>query len=502
MPALAVVGNRETQFFPPYPKPQIKELLSFRPKGYFWSPKYRMRIWDGWVSVLKRDTCPTGCFLEMAPEFKKNKIRFEVEDNRVYPKFRDEFDPRYQDVLRRLENIGKDIRNYQDKCVAKMVEASNCGGIILAATGTGKTQTVGIYFARLEGSAVFVVDELALLDQSRAALEAILGEKVGIVGASQFAPERITVATAQTLGRHSDDHVFRKWMRSVDVFVIDELHVQLAKRNFDSVAAAQPKAVFGVTGTLQVGTPEVRLKASALCGPVIFTYSLDQGTKEGHLTPGIVCSVVFENEGYPRNVDPKREYLDRVVKNRPRNNIVEGLAREALKAGLPTVILVERIPHLKVFCKRFEDVQHEAIWGERSREDRKRAKADFDAGKYSLMIASRVFAKGVDIAKIAVIIDATAMRSANSAGQRFGRGTRLSEDKKGLIYFDVADVTPELERRRTRLHEASQDRWRAYGALKIPRIRVKWSSNPRAIFAHARREMDKVVASVHAKPLV
>jgi len=187
-------------------------------------------------------------------------------------------------------------RGYQNECVEAMVENGHCGGLVLSATGSGKTFMAGMYYSRVEGPHLFVVDQLDLLWQAKKEIEAVLGEKVGFVGESKFKPRRITIGTIQTMHRHRRDPKFKRWTKDIQTVLIDEIHVMMNRRNFDVVSNIQPRAVFGLTATLQLKKKYVRTKAWALAGPVIYEFPVQKGMDENVLSRGIVIRVKFRNE--------------------------------------------------------------------------------------------------------------------------------------------------------------------------------------------------------------
>ena len=386
------------------------------------------------------------------------------------------------------------LRPYQKRAVEAMIQASNVGGIVLSATGSGKTRLAAAYFKLLKGRAVFVCDELALLEQSRTAIEVELGEKVGVVGHSVFQPQRVSVATIQTLHKHRDKSAFRKWFKKMDVVVIDEVHVAVNKRNIDVVQQISPKACFGLTATLQVEKPHIWMPATALCGPVIFSYDIDEGVREGYLSEGVIYCVEFhdpltgQSPAYPSMVKDQKvwieagsqaaEYRRRVCLNKSRNDCVEAIVREGLKRGRRAVVLVEHLLHLRILDKRFSDVKHQTLSGSVEALVRLQAMKNMDAGKLQLILTTRVFGKGVDIRSVDFIVDATGVPSRNNAIQRYGRGARKADSKNGLIYVDISD-------RGNRFERASQARATALREIGSPMTFVLWSGNAREVFDRA-----------------
>ena len=37
----------------------LKDKMKFHPKNYFFSPKYKARVWDGYVKLIKNNTMPS-----------------------------------------------------------------------------------------------------------------------------------------------------------------------------------------------------------------------------------------------------------------------------------------------------------------------------------------------------------------------------------------------------------------------------------------------------------
>jgi len=437
MPPLATIPvqvcNRWTTFIcSPDTQVEIKPYFAYKdPSANFKSPG-----WDGVKNMMARGRVATGLWLDKHASLEEAGFRFAVTDTRRSLAF----NPASDD----------DLRDYQQEAIEAMIAASNTGGIVLAATGAGKTKLAGGFLKRLRGTAVFICDELTLLEQSRRQIESVVGGEIGVVGHSVFRPKRVSVATIQTLSKHRRNPAFQKWFKSLNVLIIDEIHVALNKRNIDIVTQIRPQAVYGLTATLQMRKPHIHIPAIALAGPVLFEYTIQEGVEEGHLSTGIVCHLAFNDplcdtapgylsEGkWIKRGTREAEYRYHIALNRARNDCVEALAREGVKRGRRVVVLVERRVHLRVLSKRLEDIPHQALSGERESEDRLAAMKAMDARELPLILASKVFGKGVDVQTVDMIIDASAMPGRDGAIQRYGRGVRKSGNKV-LWYIDIAD---------------------------------------------------------------
>lgn len=280
----ASADNRIVTLGEACPRKKLMPFFSYSHPGYQYlrhQPKYRH--WDGRVKFMNANNeLPAGLFWATRKEIENALgIKFKVR-------------ARTRGVVPR-KGIRSD-RAYQNDCVDRMLASiRHGGGLVLNATGTGKTRIAGLFASRVNTELCFIVDQLDLLEQAVEELENVLGEKVGYVGNSVYDPQRVTVATVQTINRHIKDKKFRKWFKRIELLIIDEIHVQMSKRNFDTVLKIQPKAVFGLTATLQLKKKPIRVRAWSICGPVLFDYSLAQGMKENILSKGVIVRVQFNN---------------------------------------------------------------------------------------------------------------------------------------------------------------------------------------------------------------
>lgn len=392
-------------------------------------------FWDGMIRFRVMNRLPSGLFWATRKQIEEETdVKFVVRGELQCPK-----------------KSGKEplssTRVYQNDCVGEMLKTLRFGGgLILNATGSGKTFIAGMLFSHLSGTALFIVDQLILLEQARKELTNVLREEIGYVGDSQFEPRRITIATRQTLSLHREDPRFKKWTRNLDVVIVDEIHDQMNKSNFDVVERIRPLAVFGLTATLALKKKSVRLKAYSLCGPVVYEYPLRQGQQEGVLSQGIGVRVVYPNhvsQPLQKSLGWSETYSQYIVWNEERNWVLSELIKASYRRGKYVICLVTRVKHLKLLSDRLK-MPHRVVSGTFEGQginivDRIETKEKFEKGKIRVILANTVFKKGVDIKRVDVIIDGCAGKNENDPIQKFGRGIRLHNEKDGLLYFDLND---------------------------------------------------------------
>lgn len=387
-------------------------------------------MWDGKISLIDHSAVSSGLFRATWHEVEQAcGVKFSVKQDRQTV----EFGPGLPDAA--------DQYRHQNACVhAMQVAVPRGGGIVLASTGSGKTAVAARLFARAKCSCLFVVDQLDLLYQQKQELEDWLHEDVGVVGDSSFAPKRITVATIQTLHLHAKRKDFVSWFKTIDIMIVDELHEQMAKRNFDVLRQIKPVAIFGLTATLQLRQKETRLKAYAFAGPVIFQFPISEGVKRGVLAKGYVLQLLFPDVNGNENDEPADNYQTdlavQVTQNPQKLAACVALTDDLLRSGRHELILVDRVSHLHDVDDALKHIPHGLAFGEITVDERKQAKDDFEAADIKLLIANKVFKKGTSIKRIDAMIDMAEGKSKNDPVQKFGRGIRLHADKSELIYVD------------------------------------------------------------------
>jgi superfamily II DNA or RNA helicase len=475
----AVIGNRKTKFWCEDPDTHLllKEQFRYRPPGYFFTFKFKKRIWDGWLHLAQRGSVATGLFLEQQKNAAfMNSFDWTIEDQRTRLKFRP--------LTKALKALS---RPFQLECLEAMKKASDVGGIILAGTGTGKTFIFALYAYSLKGSACLVVDELTLLSQAILDIGKVLGEEIGEVGQGIFNPKRITVATAQTLSYHEQNPKFRPWFEKLDAIVLDEFHKAMNKRSLDVIRTIQPSAVFGLTATLRLEKDHVRLPATALTGPLIFEYDITEAVQQGYAAKGVALIVSVEHRGVDQ--EAQESYAMVIARSRIRNDCTQAIVEQLVKQNYYVILLVEQLAHLRILSQRLEHIEHEVVQGSRSRAERMEIKDRMQRGELHLILATRVFATGIDISRVDAIVDATGSSDPNGVKQRYGRLARIREGKRKPLYVDIADKSPTSDKRDKEFNPfgaASARRLRAIRELQIPIVKTLWRGNPKELFEDER----------------
>jgi superfamily II DNA or RNA helicase len=459
---------------------EVRQFFRFRPKGYMWSPAFKLWQrshaeairygksttnlpgWDGWINFLTNGgKMPAGLFRAMHHECAKetgvefNVTQTNLPDVKIVPGIPPPSDPTYA---------------FQVGCVDKLVAAiPQGGGIVLAATGSGKTAVIARLFSRVKIPCLFLVNKINLLDQATRDLQAHLHEEIGHVGAGDRNIKRITVATVQTLARHMGNEQFRTWFQGVQILVVDELHMQMSKKNFKLVNTINPVARFGLTATLQLGEKDVQYNAHAFAGPVLYRFPIKEAADRGVVSKGGCLQLLFP----PRQLDTAyrhhtERYAGEVIENLDKRKAVGRMTIHAIKRERHVLQLVDLRKHYRTMCSRAEynNIRFSGASGD-NREERQEVIEKFEKGVTDLLVATRVFTAGVSINAVDTIFDLGERPSVDNVLQKFGRGVRLNGKDKFLLYVDIGT------RGKGKLSMAAQQRARALRGESIPVVTYK-----------------------------
>jgi superfamily II DNA or RNA helicase len=460
---------------------KLLDFWSYKAPGAFFAPQHQLWLankaaakaegdpdrevagWDGKKYFMYADSgkLSAGLFRATWKEAEQAlNIRFKIKSNRppVSGKFKLGFSEQSEKYA------------YQNECADAMLAAMpRGGGIVLAATRAGKTRMVAQLFSKVTCSCLCVVDTIDLLYQTQTEIAGKIGEKVGVVGDQTFSPERVTVATIQTLQKHHDKPKFKSWFGNVEILVIDELHKAFGKRDFSLLKQVKPIACYGLTATLQLRKKDVRYRAYALCGPVIFSFPVKEGMETGVLTTGRAVQILFPAlEGV--SSDPAEAYREETIEHPTKLIAARRIVDSLTQMGRYVMVLVDRVAHVKAMSEMVHDIPHAVAYGAVNKVQRKTDRTLFDEGEIQCLIANRVYEKGITLKRVDVGLDLAELPNPNDCIQKFGRMAGLHEDKSSFIFFDFGTYG---DKHRAKAARARASAFRREGLeLKIVKIKA------------------------------
>lgn len=330
------------------------------------------------------------------------------------------------------------LRDYQK--AAAETALTKTRGIVQMPTGAGKSVTAAGIIASVPCRWLILVPQSDLLEQFAKHIRERLNEEPGIIGDGQWNPQRITVATFQTLSRRmtkNKDKATFAFMRSIEGMIVDESH-QVASGTMSFVCSQAVNAFYriGISATPLDRTDKKSVFVIAHLGGIIHKVTSAELRARGFLADATVRMVrCVQGSNAPTWPGV---YGDCVVRSKPRNQVIVEMAKQAAK---PALVFVNHVKHGATLLPliRKAGMSAQLVWGQDDTDERRKAISELVAGKLDVIVCSNVFAQGVDIPSLASVVNAAGGASVILTLQRLGRGTRVTEDKKTFEAWDVLD---------------------------------------------------------------
>ncbi|MBA4503699.1 DUF3427 domain-containing protein [Marinobacterium marinum] len=311
-------------------------------------------------------------------------------------------------------------------------------GLVVLATGMGKTYLAAFDAAQIEASRVlFVAHREEILLQAEASFLAILPHKrVGHYTGKQKDDEcDLLFASVQTLGRVA--HLERFSREYFDYIVVDEFHHAAAGSYQRLLEYFQPKFLLGLTATPDRtdGSDILRLCDHNL----VYRRDLFDGINDQQLCPfsyyGIFDSEV-DYEHIPwRNgrFDPDKLSTQLATRGRARHALKEWRDKSQAR----TLAFCASRRHADYMAAFFEKAGISAA-SVHTESDLTRSEAleQLGRGQLDVLFSVDLFNEGVDLPQIDTVMMLRPTESKILFLQQLGRGLRLSEGKDRLVVLD------------------------------------------------------------------
>lgn len=420
-------------------KQVLWSALRFRERNYFHNPRYRARLWDGYIDFFKKGNGKflTGLLPEVRLALKQMKIDYDVVDKRDVVKFIcEKIDDQWlnKHLLPGIKPVA--LRDYQVDYINQIIK--NKRGVIFAPTSAGKTSVlVGSLLTLPPNTPTLVLaNRKSLVDQN---YEEII--KWGIKDVGRFYGghkeiRNITCATVQSA------HLMKSYFPEIKCLFVDEIHEMMSKK---------PRAVYNLckNASVRVGMSATPFKfgekdkvqkyeVKGYIGPVFLAANTETGRlttkdlQERKILSSAECTFYPINE--PKL--PYHIYIDAVTDGIAHNMVLHEMTRRLVDSlDGRILIIVERISHGDLL----NDIIPGSLWvrGQDTMETRKEVirRLKEDKGKVVGIATSGIFNTGINVF-CHYLINCAGGQAEHTIIQRFGRGLRVADDKSHLKYYD------------------------------------------------------------------
>lgn len=422
---------------------ELREEFKLRAPGYFFSPAYRRRVWDGYVRyITETGLFSTGLLSEVCELLDKHKWKYKIEDDG-----RDSF----KDLHEIKELNGKVFRGYQAECVKALLNNRYKGikyirGILQEATNAGKNIiAAGImqsFSSKRKG--LFLIDNSVIYEQAIKELSELMPGEIGQIRGSKIVWNRLTICMVQSLSNLlKKDHKAKAQLAQQSIVLVDEADTTATKKvgKFCISYCLNAPIRVALSGTPLHHKEKTRNKeVVAFFGPVIHKTSnkdlVDQGFSA---KPHIKILMGNQRKRDAWKGDYKLELDKAVIKNKRRNRKIWRIVRKSIdKERSPVLILIQYHEHIKQLMKVIpKDMYHnlniDSVHGETGGRDSIFER--FKKGKIDVLIASMIIRRGKNLPIMQTLINAAGGDSHANALQILGRGLRKVEGKKEHLYF-------------------------------------------------------------------
>lgn len=463
--------------------PEHSELLyrefGVKPDGYFFNPRYKLRLWDGYHRYFHKDGQTYVMLLDrIIPKVVKFGYKVEIEDRRTSPNYQPPaIDSTYfSHITNPKTNTPWEVRPYQVDAVNEVL--ANGNGIIVAGTGAGKTTmnaAIVHSYGKFGARSITIVPSTTLVFQTAKWFK-FFGLDTGVYcGDEKDLAHQHIVSTWQALKNAA--HI----VADFQVMVIDECHGTRAKVLKDIVSAHGHQIAyrFGLTGTMPKDKSQA-LTVNLALGPVRYEVAARDLMDAGYLAQLQIEIHQLDDKLVLRDEIPDGEFPDYTLetdwlhRSDLRMNYMSQFIQESGRQHKGNVLcLVNNIQQGRRLAAAIPGSRF--LYGKDKNKVRQEVYDMFQTHDNLIVIATvHIAGTGLDIDRIFNLIFVDAGKSFIRTIQSIGRGLRKSDDKESVV---VTDMCSNLKYGRKHLKERTKFYDEARYPYKITKINYASTCN-------------------------
>lgn len=426
--------------------------------NYRFTPSYKIGRWDGKINFFdKNGNTSINLMNEIIPDIKKRGYKIEILDKRMpvqteVPEIDSEF---LSDAVQGDGSIVI-LGDHQVESVNAVTE--NMGGIILAATGAGKSYICAallrLYNQVLKFRCMVIVPNVDLINQTAKDVQD-MGAIAGRYSGKYKEPNELNVVTTWQALQNNPT-----LMNAFDVIIVDECHGAKGAvlKQMLLEHGKHSKVRIGLTGTLPK-EPVDAMSVKYVLGDVVYTVPAHALIEKGWLaTPHLVLKTLeedltgewnffkqeapeeaaktnykkFKKEFFPE-YSGEKGYLH---KNKKRSQWIANFVNEKVAESGNGFVLVNSVP----FGKKLADMIDNAyfVYGQDESEVRKQIYALFAEHNDVVVVTTfQLASTGLNIKRIFNLFLVDSGKSFIQIIQSIGRGLRKAADKDSVNIWDI-----------------------------------------------------------------
>ncbi|MFA7407653.1 MAG: DEAD/DEAH box helicase family protein [Anaerolineaceae bacterium] len=434
---------------------ELTEFFMFRPAGFQFTPKFKAKIWDGYIRLISphKPIIYKGLIGHLKKFCEDRDYEIVIEDG-LFPT--EEVPDDYGFDFAKEINATLEPRDYQNQYFVTALREGRT--LSLSPTSSGKSFIIHLivqYYWRVMGlRTLIIVPTTGLVDQmvgdfkSYGADPDMLYKIRGGIDKETDLP--VVVSTWQSLYKMPSEYFDR-----FGVVIGDEAHLFSAKSLVGILEKMEhARFRFGFTGTISSESKTHQLVLQGLFGPLVRYVKTKDLIESGTVADFKVKAIVLK---YPQSIvdgfkaglskvkKEKRYHTERefLVSNTRRNTFIRNLVW-SLKDQNNLILfdLVEK--HGKVLKELFETegrILH-FMTGASSVEERESVRhtvEDDPLKRHDILASYQLFSTGVNIKRLDNVIFASGSQSEIRVLQSIGRTLRKGNGSDNATLYDIGD---------------------------------------------------------------
>jgi len=430
---------------------ELSDHFKFRVPNFQFNPKFKARIWDGFIRFFNRSkkTIYKG-LLEDIIKFCEDR-EYEVELDPAL--IQDQKKISLKDFLSTITHF--QLRDYQIDAVETAVAKKRT--LLLSATASGKSLIIySLLRYYSEQKCLVIVPTINLVGQMISDFSEYASKDSNFnvdsechaiyAGQNKHTDKRIVVSTWQSLYK-----LPKSYFDQFEFVLVDECHLAKSTSIKDILEnMTNAKYRFGTTGTLD-GMLTNKMVIQGLLGPVYKVTTTNKLIEQGYLSSLSVKCVILKYSEAERKLARKFKYVDEVdfvLSHEKRNKFITNLTLSCKHNTLLLFNFIER--HGKILFEMIKEKLDQQkstrkiffVSGATDADTRNEIRSIVEKETDAIIVASSaVFSTGVNIKNLVNVIFSHSGKSRVRTLQSIGRVLRIGNTDFANLYDIVDDLS-------------------------------------------------------------
>lgn len=441
---------------------------------------------------------PTGFLAYLEAYYEKANIDYTIKEMRKFPEVDRDF---IKSFVKGQVTFGSETpRDYQKESVFEVVK--NRGGVLSLPTASGKTLIMAAIlkcYPKVKILCIFNTIDLIAQTYDKLKAYGFKPSEVGVIQGNNFDDtKRITLLSVQSYEKAYN------LFTEVKVIICDEVHETGRTESSEKVIYSCQNAPIhiGLSATPWSDNDAETMRLYGNIGPIIYQKEFKEQMDSDYIAQTEVeiysyqCDPIppcgtwsdiydvkkvnntnteekLKRDGYTivteggirvgrLYVSPGDEYTH-IINNEQRNKKIIDVIKKYVNQKKRILVIYNRVEHGEILKQLYPDAI--LIHGEHDISERKKAEYQLRENDATVVLASGIWRKGIDIEEVDVYINAAAGKASTNVIQKLGRVVRKSRttDKETAIVVDFDDSNLSgIGRRQT------AKRLKIYNDLKLP----------------------------------